>query len=253
MDRASIDLNCDLGEGFGVYRAGRDEDLLSFVSSANIACGFHAGDPMIMKRTVGLCLANGVAIGAHPGLADLAGFGRREIPCSAEEAYALTTYQIGALLAFVRAEGGRLHHVKPHGALYHMASRDRNLAEAIAEAVYRLVPEAVLYGLPGSELLKAGERLGLRCAKEAFADRTYTPDGGLVPRSHPQAVLPNEEAVLEQAVRLAKGESIASLTGAGIVVKADTLCLHGDHPNAADHARRLRRRLEREGIAVRPV
>lgn len=253
MERASIDLNCDLGEGFGVYRAGRDEELLQWVSSANIACGFHAGDPMIMKRTVNMCLANGVAIGAHPGLPDLAGFGRREIPHSAEETYALTTYQIGALLAFVRAEGGKLHHVKPHGALYHMASRDRRLAEAIAEAVYRLEPEAVLYALPDSELLKAGERLGLRCAKEAFADRKYTAEGGLVPRSHPQAVLEDEDAVLDQAVRLAKGERIVSAAGTEVAVQADTLCLHGDHPDAPTHARRLRQRLEREGIAVRPV
>ncbi len=182
-----IDLNGDMGESFGAYRIGHDEELAKVVTSANIACGFHAGDPAVMRRTVKLCLEHGVEVGAHPGLPDLMGFGRRAMQITPEEAYDLVLYQAGALQGFVRAEGGRMRHVKPHGALYNMAAVQRPLAESIAKAVYRLDPELILFGLAGSELIRAAESIGLRAASEAFADRTYRADGTLTPRTDPEA------------------------------------------------------------------
>jgi len=197
-----VDLNCDLGESYGAYKLGNDEAILPFVTSANIACGFHAGDPAVMKKTVRLALQHQVAIGAHPGLPDLVGFGRREMAVSPEEAFDMTLYQIGALAAFVQAEGGAMHHVKPHGALYNMAAVTPALAEAIAEAVYRVNPELVLYGLAGSALIKAGQKLGLRTANEVFADRTYQPDGTLTSRRLPNALLSDPQEAIRQVVRV---------------------------------------------------
>nr|WP_317241402.1 5-oxoprolinase subunit PxpA [Hymenobacter sp. 5414T-23] len=185
----AVDLNCDMGESFGAYSLGHDEAILPFITSANIACGYHAGDPAVIKRTVRLALQHGVAIGAHPGLPDLVGFGRREMAVSPEEAYDMTVYQLGALAAFVLVEGGTVHHVKPHGALYNMAAINPALAEAIAEAVYRVQPEACLYGLAGSALISAGQKLGLSTAHEVFADRTYQPNGTLTPRRQPNALI----------------------------------------------------------------
>ncbi|WP_248930151.1 LamB/YcsF family protein [Paenibacillus hamazuiensis] len=246
-----IDLNSDMGESFGAYRIGQDERLLDYVSSANIACGFHAGDPGVMRRTVRLCLDRGVAIGAHPGLPDLAGFGRRELKITAGEAYELTVYQIGALQAFVRAEGGALRHVKPHGALYNMAAADPALAAAIAEAVQRVDPALVLFGLAGSELIRAAARIGLRAAAEAFADRAYRPDGALAPRSERGAVIADAEAAARQAVRIARQRSVTATDGHDIVVAADTLCIHGDGPHALEFAARIRQELEAAGVTVR--
>jgi len=246
----TIDLNGDLGESFGVYRIGQDEALLDQISSANIACGYHAGDPAVMRRTVKLCLEKGVAIGAHPGLPDLAGFGRRMMRITPEEAHDMVLYQIGALQAFVRAEGGRMQHVKPHGALYNMAATDRRLADAIAQAVSRFDPQLMLYGLSGSELIRAAEAAGLRAVAEAFADRTYRADGTLTPRDEPGAVLHDAGAAAEQVLRIIREGKVATAAGADMALHADTFCVHGDGPEAAALVARLRAEMKREGIAV---
>ncbi|RAV08635.1 LamB/YcsF family protein [Paenibacillus contaminans] len=255
MEQASltIDLNCDMGESFGVYELGNDAALLDVVSSANIACGFHAGDPLTMRRTVREALSRGVAVGAHPGLPDLAGFGRREMAVSPQEAYAMTVYQIGALSAIVRAEGGRLGHVKPHGALYNMAAKDAALAEAIAEAAYKTDPALVLFGLAGSELIRAGMRLGLRTASEVFADRTYQADGSLTPRSRQDALLHDEDEAAERVVRLVRAGVVRSQQGVDVPLTAETVCIHGDGPQALAFARLIRERLEAAGIQVKAV
>lgn len=250
--RRSIDINCDLGESFGVYRHGQDESVMPFISSANIACGYHAGDPRTMRETVRLCLEHGVAIGAHPGLPDLNGFGRRELGISAQEAYDYIVYQTGALDAFVRSEGGVLRHIKPHGALYNMAARDKALAEAIAEAVYRLNPSLILFGLSGSELIKAGNRLGLVTASEVFADRAYRADGSLVPRTEPNALIHDEEQAARRVLQMARQGTVAASDGAAVPIQADTVCLHGDGARAAEFAKLLRSVLETDGMAVTP-
>ncbi len=246
----SVDLNCDLGESFGAYRIGNDEQILPFVTSANIACGFHAGDPSVMRHTVRLCLEHNVAIGAHPGLPDLVGFGRRNMAVSAQEVYDMVVYQMGALQAFVQAEGGVLHHVKPHGALYNMAATDVKLAEAIAEAVYKVYPQALLYGLAGSELIRAAERLQLKSAHEVFADRTYQQDGTLTPRSQPNALITNTDAASAQVLRMVQQGSVLSQQGTEVAIQADTICLHGDGPHALTFARHIREQLQQAGIAV---
>ncbi|RZK47468.1 MAG: 5-oxoprolinase subunit PxpA, partial [Hymenobacter sp.] len=201
----TVDLNCDMGESFGTWTLGQDAELMPLITSANVACGFHAGDPGVMRQTVRRALAAGVAIGAHPGLPDLVGFGRRNIDVSAEEAFDMTVYQLGALTAVVRAEGGQLHHLKPHGALYNMAATNAALAEAIAEAVYKVQPELMLYGLAGSELTKAGEKIGLRTAHEVFADRTYQPNGTLTPRRQPDALITSSEVAITQVLGMVQG------------------------------------------------
>ncbi|MCR8636659.1 LamB/YcsF family protein [Paenibacillus radicis (ex Xue et al. 2023)] len=247
---SSIDLNCDMGESFGAYQLGQDEALMKHITSANIACGYHAGDPAVMRRTVRKCLDNGVAIGAHPGLPDLSGFGRRAMQVTAEEAYEMTVYQIGALWGFVRAEGSVLQHVKPHGALYNMASVDAALSEAIAEAVYRIDPELILFGLAGSELVKAGSRIGLRVAGEVFADRTYRADGTLTPRTEPHALLHDADAAADQVIGMVNG---GNHQGSREFWMADTVCIHGDGPHALQFAVKIRKRLELAGIAVRAL
>lgn len=244
----SADLNCDLGESFGAYRMGNDEQILHYVTSANIACGFHAGDPGVMRKTVQLCLQHNVAIGAHPGLPDLVGFGRREMAVSPEEVYDMVVYQIGALQAFAQAEGGTLHHVKPHGALYNMAAGNINLAEAIAEAVYKVKPEAMLYGLAGSELIKAGIRLGLQTANEVFADRTYQQDGTLTSRRLPNALIADHEEAVQQVIRMIKEGKVKSQQGQDVGIQADTICIHGDGLHALEFASHIRAALQNEGI-----
>nr|WP_242920652.1 5-oxoprolinase subunit PxpA [Pontibacter liquoris] len=249
----TVDLNCDLGESFGAYSIGNDEAILPYVTSANIACGFHAGDPAVMRKTVQLALAQGVAIGAHPGLPDLAGFGRREMAITPQEAYDMVVYQVGALAGFVQAQGGTLHHVKPHGALYNMAAVRPALAAAIAEAVYKVWPEAVLYGLAGSELIKAGKEVGLQTAGEVFADRTYQQDGTLTPRRQVDALISNPAKAVQQVVRLVKEGRVRSQQGPDVVLTADTICIHGDGPHAAEYARLIREALAEAGITVQPV
>ncbi|RZK62182.1 MAG: LamB/YcsF family protein [Hymenobacter sp.] len=246
----TVDLNCDLGESFGAWTLGHDAALLPYLTSANIACGFHAGDPAVMRQTVRLALQHHVAIGVHPGLPDLAGFGRRTMDISAEEAFDMTVYQLGALHAVTRAEGGALHHLKPHGALYNMAATNAALAQAIAEAVYKVQPELVLYGLAGSELTKAGERLGLRTAHEVFADRTYQANGTLTPRRQPDALITSAEAAIAQVLRMVQGGWVRTQQGSEIAIKADTVCLHGDGAHALEFAQQLSQALRTAGIQL---
>ncbi len=248
-----IDLNCDMGESFGAYGLGADDAVLPFITSANVACGFHAGDPAVMRRTVRAALEHGVALGAHPGLPDLVGFGRRAMAIAPAEAYELVVYQVGALLAFALAAGARLAHVKAHGALYNMAARDRALADAIATAVRDVDRSLVLFGLSGSELVAAGERAGLSTAAEAFADRNYLPDGSLVPRSRPDALVGDPAEALHRVVRMVREGRVRAVDGSEVAIRADTVCIHGDGPHAAELAPALRQGLEREGITVAAV
>ncbi|TGE18984.1 LamB/YcsF family protein [Hymenobacter elongatus] len=251
MPRYSVDLNCDMGESFGTYTLGHDAAILPFVTSANIACGFHAGDPAVMKKTVRLALAQGVAIGAHPGLPDLVGFGRREMAVLPEEAFDMVVYQIGALAAFVTAEGGAMHHVKPHGALYNLAAVNDGLAEAIAEAVYQVNPALVLYGLAGSALVRAGQQRGLRTAQEVFADRTYQPDGTLTSRRLPHALITDQQQAIDQVVRMVQHGTVRAHTGEEVAIQADTVCIHGDGDHALEFARRIREVLQSAGVQLR--
>jgi len=248
-----VDLNCDLGESFGAYKMGMDESVLPFLTSANIACGFHASDPGVMHNTVKLALKNKVAIGAHPGLPDLVGFGRRNMEISPQEAYEMVVYQIGALYGFVKAAGGRMQHVKPHGALYNMAAKRQDLAEAIAEAVYNVDPELILFGLSGSELVLAGEKIGLKTAHEVFADRTYQMDGTLTPRSQPGALIIDQVQAVSQVVRMIKEGKVLSLQGQDIDIKADTVCIHGDGAHALEFARQIREFLGKAQIEFQAV
>jgi UPF0271 protein len=248
-----VDLNCDIGESFGAYKLGRDEELLKYVTSANIACGFHAGDPATMRRTVKLALENGVAIGAHPGLQDLIGFGRRDMDLSPDEAYDLVVYQIGSLWGFVKSEGARLQHVKAHGSLYNMSARNAVLAEAIAEAVYRIDPSLILFGLAGSELIKAGTRVGLRTASEVFSDRTYQSDGSLTSRRLPDSVITDDRQSVEQVIRMVSEGKVLSQQKVDIEIQADTICIHGDGVRAVEFAENIRDSLTAAGIAIQSV
>lgn len=249
----TIDLNCDLGESFGRYALGQDKDILRFISSANIACGFHAGDPATMNQTVQLALENDVSIGAHPGLQDLQGFGRRTMAITPLEAYELILYQTGALNAFVTANGGKLHHLKPHGALYNMAASDPLLAEAIAEAVYRLNPEIVLFGLANSELIHAGNKLGLKTANEVFADRTYQSDGTLTARSKPNALIHHADEAITQAIKMVKEQRLTATDGTNIAVKADTICIHGDGADALHFVQKMRAAFTANQITIQSL
>jgi 5-oxoprolinase (ATP-hydrolysing) subunit A len=249
----SIDLNCDLGESFGRWTLGDDAALMESISSCNVACGFHAGDPEVMRRTVRLARERGVAVGAHPGLPDLVGFGRRPMSVTPAEVEAFVLYQIGALEAIARAEGVRLQHVKAHGALYNMAIRDRPLADAIARAVAAFDGSLRLFGLPGTELLLAAEAAGLPVAAEGFADRSYEPDGSLTPRSQPGAVIHDASEVVSRAVRMASEGVVVARNGEEIAMRVATICTHGDTPGSHELTRRLRNGLERAGIAVRAV
>jgi UPF0271 protein len=248
-----IDLNCDVGEGFGVYSIGNDDALLKLATSVNIACGFHGGDAAVMRRTVRLAVENGVAIGAHPGLPDLAGFGRRTMNVSAQEVYDLTLYQIGALDGFARAAGGSMIHVKPHGALYNMLAANGELSEAFAQAVKDFDEKLILVGLAASALTEAGEKLRLRTAHEAFADRSYQPDGTLTPRSRPDALMHSTGEVVAQAVGIALHGRAFATDGSELLVKAHTICLHGDSPDSAKSARAVVRGLRAAGIDVRSL
>jgi UPF0271 protein len=239
-----IDLNADVGEAIG-----DDEGVLPFVTSANIACGFHAGNPTIMASTVQLSRRHGVAVGAHPGFQDLEGFGRRDMHLSIAELENLVAYQIGALAGVASTEGVRLSHVKPHGALYNMAARSAEMADAIARAVRAVDASLVLFGLSGSQLIAAGERAGLRVASEVFADRGYWPDGSLAPRGTPGALVTEVEDVVRRALGMATGQAVDCVDGTSIHVRADTICIHGDTPGAADLARRVRAALTPVGVA----
>jgi UPF0271 protein len=248
-----IDLNCDMGESFGPWSMGADEQVMPHITSANIACGAHAGDPVVMRRTVRLAQASGVAVGAHPGFADLQGFGRREMSVDPAELEASLIAQVGALSAIARAEGAALQHVKPHGALYNMAARDRRLADAIARAIAAVDPSLIFFGLPGSPMLDAGRAAGLRVAAEGFADRAYEPDGSLTPRSRSGAVIHDVDAVVARAVRMATEGVVLTAAGQEVALRVETICVHGDTPGAAELARRIHDALGRRGVGIAPI
>ena len=246
-----IDFNCDMGESFGTYKLGLDEEVIKYVTSSNVACGFHAGDPQWMQHTVDIADDNGVAIGAHPGFPDLMGFGRRNITVTPDEAKAYVKYQVGALKGFV--EGGRLQHVKPHGAFYNMAVKDADLARAICEAVLEIDPELILVVLAGSKWVEIGNEMGAKIARETFADRAFNPDGTLVARSQPGSVLHKPEEVIERSLKMVTESRVTAITGEEVLIEADTICLHGDNPGAVELAAGLRNRFEAEGVQVLPM
>ncbi|HAE23070.1 MAG TPA: LamB/YcsF family protein [Spirochaetaceae bacterium] len=248
----SVDLNADLGESFGAWTMGLDNELLAYLSSANIACGWHAGDPAVMEASVRAALAAGVALGAHPGYPDLAGFGRRAMALSADEIYGAVLYQTGALRAFAEAAGGRLSHVKPHGALYNDAAADPVKAQAIAKAVQAAGGGLYLVGPPDSALSKAAAEFGLPYAREFFADRSYGDDGRLVPRGLPGAVIHDTKQAVRRTIEALHSGAVASINGKSIELGFDTICLHGDNPKALAFARSLRSALESAGIALLP-
>lgn len=249
----SIDLNCDMGESFGAWTMGNDAALMSYISSANIACGFHAGDAGTMRATAEMAIQNGVAIGAHPGFPDLQGFGRRNMSLSAQEVYDICIYQIGAMRNVVKALGAPLHHVKPHGALYNMAAKGPKLAHAIAKAIKDSQPDLILYGLAGSFLISEAEKMGLKTASEVFADRTYQNDGSLTPRTQPNAMIEDTDTAVSQVIRMIKEQIVVSTDGNAVPIKADTICIHGDGPHALGFVKALSARIKAEGLLVRAI
>jgi len=246
----TLDLNCDMGESFGPWKMGDDTGVLPFVTSANIACGFHAGDPATMRLTVKRALERGVAIGAHPGLPDLQGFGRRTMAITPQEAYDLVVVQVGALAAVAASQGARLAHVKPHGALYNMAARDAALSRALVQAVHDVDPKLVFFGLAGSDMLAAAEAVGVRAASEVFADRSYQPDGTLTPRAKPGAMITDVEQSVRQVLQMVQQGTVTAQDGTVVPVRADTLCIHGDQPGAVAFATRLREALQAAGVRL---
>lgn len=248
-----IDLNCDLGESFGAYALGSDAAIMPFITSVNIACGFHAGDPQVMARTVRLAVQHGVAIGAHPGFPDLVGFGRRALDATPDEIENDVLYQIGALAAFARAAGATLAHVKPHGALYNLAATRLPIACAIARAVARFDSSLVVVGLAGSVMADAAHEQGLRFAREGFADRAYNRDGTLRPRREPGAVIANPRRAAAQALQMVRARSVTTPEGETLPLVVDTLCVHGDTPTAVEILRAVRETLEQNGAAVRAI
>jgi UPF0271 protein len=250
MQTRSIDLNADMGESFGAWHMGDDAALMPFLSSANVACGFHAGDPATIAATVALAVRHGVAVGAHPGLPDLQGFGRRAMDVTEEQVYQMTLYQAGAVRAFAEAAGGRLHHLKAHGALYNMAARDAALSRGLVRAVRALGGELQMYVLAGSPMEAVARDAGLTVRCEVFADRRYMPDGTLAPRSRADALITDEAEAVAQVLRMVGEGSLAAVDGTTVPVRADTVCIHGDKPTAVPFVRALRRALERAGVSV---
>jgi len=248
-----IDLNCDMGESYGAYSIGADEALMGLITSANIACGYHAGDPLVMDRTVRLAAQHSVGIGAHPGFPDLLGFGRRQMRLSLEEIENYILYQVGALATFARSVGSELTHVKPHGALYNMASRDPETASAIVKGIARAGRDIVVVGLPGHALVAAALEAGLRVAREGFADRAYNADGTLRSRELPGAVIHDPGVAAERAVSIARDGVVTAYSGELIPLQVDTICVHGDTPAAAEIVEAMRRRLEEAGVELAPM
>lgn len=247
-----IDINSDMGESFGPWVMGDDIELLNHVTSANIACGFHAGDPDVMLATVRAAIQAGVAIGAHPGLPDLQGFGRRAMAMMPSEVYALVVYQVGALRAFAASQDGALHHVKTHGALYNMTARDPAIANAVAQAVYDIDPDLSVY-VANAAMAKAVKDLGLKAVFEVYADRSYQDDGTLTPRSQPNAMIEDVDEAIAQAMRMVKDGVVRAVSGVDVPIIADTLCIHGDQPGAVKFAQSIRAAFEAEGIVVQAV
>mgnify|MGYP001173084407 CR=1 FL=1 len=248
-----IDLNCDMGESFGAYTIGNDVAVMPSITSANIACGVHAGDPSVLRRTIRLAMANDVAIGAHPGFPDLVGFGRREMNATPAEVEDLVLYQVGAVAGVAAAEGARLQHVKPHGALYNLAVRDAATSAAIARAVAAADRSLILFGLAGSEMLEAGRAAGLRVAAEAFADRAYEPDGSLASRRKTGTVIDDPDRVVARVLRMVTDGTVEATDGSTVAIAAETVCVHGDTQGAEQLAAKIRAGLEQAGVALRPV
>lgn len=248
-----VDLNSDIGESFGNYSLGMDEEVLKFITSANIACGWHAGDAMVMDKTVAIAKKLNRAIGVHPGFPDLMGFGRRDMKTSYEETKNYVKYQIGALWAFAKSHGLELQHVKTHGALYNMAAKDKKMATAIAEAVYEVDKNLLLVGLANSEMILAGKEVGLKVANEVFADRAYNPDGTLVSRGIEGAVIHNKDVAINRVIKMVKDKKVTTITGEEIDIQADTICVHGDNPQAVLFVQEIRKALENESIELVPM
>lgn len=248
-----VDLNSDIGEGFGNYKIGLDEEVIKHITSANIACGWHAGDPLVMERTIQMACENDVSIGAHPGYLDLMGFGRRNIAVTSEEAKAYIKYQLGALMAFTMSKGKKIQHVKPHGAMYNMAVNDKNLSIAIAEAIYEVDKEIILMGLANSEIIKSGKTIGLKVCNEVFADRAYNPDGTLVSRKLKGAVIHDVDLAISRVIRIVKEGRVTAINGEDIEIEAQSICVHGDNPEAIDFVKKIRLKLEEEGIRVTAI
>ncbi len=253
MEEYKIDLNCDLGESFGNYTLGNDPEVIPLITSANVACGYHASDPLVMQTTIRRAKEAGIEAGAHPGYPDLMGFGRRNLAVSPEEARVYTLYQLGALDAFCRAEGIRLQHVKPHGAFYNMAAKDYALSEAICGAIRDYDPSLIVLALYGGELVKAAKDMGLRVAEEYFADRAYEEDGSLVNRRKPGAMITDEEEAIERLIRMIKERRLQAITGKDIEMKGDSVCVHGDGAKALAFVKKIREALSREGISIVPL
>ncbi len=245
-----VDLNSDVGESFGNYKLGLDEEVIKYISSANIACGWHAGDAMVMDKTVKLAIEENVAIGAHPGFPDLMGFGRRDLKVTKQEAKNYIKYQVGALWAFAQSHGVKLQHVKPHGGFYNMAAKDKELSMAIAEAIYEVDKDLILMGLANSEMIKAGKEVGLKVANEVFADRAYNADGTLVSRTKEGSMIHDTELAISRVVRMVKEGKVTAITGEDIDIKADSICVHGDNPQAVEFVKLIRKALEDEGVQI---
>lgn len=251
-----IDLNCDMGESFGAYKLGMDEEVIQHITSANIACAWHAGDPLVMDRTVKMAVDRGVGVGAHPGYPDLLGFGRRNLDCTMEEVRNYVIFQIGALQAFCKVHGTKLQHVKPHGALYLTAVEKEDVARAVAEAIVSVDPGLIYVALAGAKgelVRRIGREVGLKVAYEAFPDRAYTPEGSLVSRRLPGAVIKDPREVSERALRMAKEGIVIAVDGTEVPLEAQTLCVHGDTPSAVDLVKGIRDNLEAEGVSVIPM
>lgn len=246
----SVDLNCDMGEAFGQHDAGLDAELMKYITSANIACGFHAGDFTVMQRTVLLAVNHGVAIGAHPSLPDLQGFGRRTMQVTPGEVYEMMLYQIGALHAFTTAHHKELHHVKPHGALYNMAAKDRKLADAIVQAIIDFNPKLILYGLAKSAMIEAARSSDLSFCEEVFADRTYQDDGSLTPRNKSGALIEDKNDALAQVIRMIETQSVTTVQGKSIGIVPGTICIHGDGDHAVEFAQAIHQKLKTYGVQL---
>lgn len=245
-----VDLNCDLGESFGAYNLGLDKEIMKFITSANIACGWHAGDPNCMDKTVKYALENSVKIGAHPGFLDLMGFGRREMNVTKEEVKNYTKYQLGALKAFTDSVGCEIQHVKAHGALYNMAAKNEDIALGIAEAIYEVDKYIVLLGLANSEMINMGREVGLKVASEVFADRAYNPDGSLVSRKLPGAVIHDSDLAIKRVVRMVKERKVEAINGEDIDIQVDSICVHGDNPKALEFVKLIEETLRKENIEI---
>jgi UPF0271 protein len=251
-----IDLNCDMGESFGAYKLGMDEKIIQYITSANIACGWHAGDPMVMDKTVKMAVENGVGVGAHPGYPDLIGFGRRNMDCTPDEIRSYLIYQVGALLGYCKVYGARLSHVKPHGALYLTAVVNEVVARAVAEAIVSIDSDLLyvaLAGAKGEMMTRIGNDVGLNVIYEAFPDRAYTPEGNLVSRREPGAVIKEPGEVAERALRMVLEKRVIAVDGTSIPFEVDTLCVHGDTPTAVELTRSIREALESEGVELSPM